>query len=268
MSNIVSRSFALLEELSSHPEGRSLSELSASLDIPLSATHRLLAELAECGYVRRDERHGDFMLAMKAVALGLRYLSSSGVSDVAQPILDRLARQSNELVRLALVEEDHLVFVAKSQGATHGLRYDPEMGQHVWLASSAAGLAWLSTMTDEEALRVVAKQGFGDAKSFGPGAPRTIKSLLAQIRATRRQGHAVTSDVFAPGMSSMATVVRGASEQVVGLLIVAGPSFRLGEARIQALTPLLKATAEELSHASLVSPMFKARSNEGSEAVA
>jgi IclR family transcriptional regulator, acetate operon repressor len=268
MSNVISRSVALLEELASHPEGRSLSELSSRLDIPLSATHRLLAELVECGYVRRDERHGDFMLAMKAVALGLRYLSSSGVSDVAQPILDRLARQSNELVRLALVEEDSLVFVAKAQGATHGLRYDPEMGQRVWLASSAAGLAWLSTMSDEEALRIVAKQGFGDATSFGPGAPRTIKALLTHIRATRRRGHAVTSDIFAPGMSSMATAVRSADHQVIGFLIVAGPSFRLSEERIEALTPLLKSTAEELSHASLISPMFKGKPSELAEAAA
>jgi len=265
MSNVVQRSFALLEELASCPEGRSLSELSSALDIPLSATHRLLTELVECGYVRRDERHGDFMLAMKAVALGLRYLSSSGVSDIAQPILDRLARHCNELVRLALVEGDSLVFVAKSQGAVHGLRYDPEMGQHVWLASSAAGLAWLSTMSDEEALQVVAKQGFGDAKSFGPAAPRSIKSLLAQIRATRKRGHAVTADVFAPGMSSMATVVRGANGQVVGLVIIAGPSSRLAEERLDALAPVLKATADELSHASLISPMFKAGARQAGE---
>jgi IclR family acetate operon transcriptional repressor len=268
MSNVVHRSFALLEELASCPEGRTLSELSSSLEIPLSATHRLLSELVECGYVRRDERHGDFLLAMKAVALGLRYLSSSGVSDIAQPILDRLAGQCHELVRLALVEGDSLIFVAKSQGATHGLRYDPEMGRPVWLACSAAGLAWLATMPEDDALRIVAKQGFGDAKAFGPAAPRSIKSLLTHIRASRKRGYAVTADVFAPGMSSMATVVHGASGQVVALLIVAGPSLRLSAARMQALTPALTSTADELSHASLISPMFRARPRETDGAVA
>ena len=65
--------------------------------------------------------------------------------DVAQPSLDRLAEESRELVRLAIVDGSELVFVAKAQGATRGLRYDPDMGLSVPLSCSAAGHAWLST---------------------------------------------------------------------------------------------------------------------------
>ena len=45
MSDIIERSFRIIEELASYPAGRTLSELSTELDIPLSATHRLLNDL-------------------------------------------------------------------------------------------------------------------------------------------------------------------------------------------------------------------------------
>ncbi|MEZ5448835.1 MAG: hypothetical protein R3E89_07480 [Thiolinea sp.] len=34
--------------------------------------------------------------------MGLSYLGHSGISNVSQPILDRLAQQTNELIRLGL----------------------------------------------------------------------------------------------------------------------------------------------------------------------
>jgi hypothetical protein len=120
MTAILERSFKVLEHLAGHPEGRALSALSAELEMPLSATHRLLSELVRCGYVRQDQSHGDYMLTIKLVSLGLSFLSNSGIVDIAQPMLDRLAASSGELVRLAVVDGDELTFVAKAQGATRG----------------------------------------------------------------------------------------------------------------------------------------------------
>ena len=257
MSNIVQRSFDIVEVLASHPAGRTLSELATELDIPLSATHRLLADLIEAGHVRKEPRHGDFVLTMKLPSLGLRFLSAGGIVDVAQPQLDRLAATSSELVRLTIVDGDDLVFVAKAQGATRGLRYDPDMGQTVTLSCSAAGYAWLSTKSDEEVMRLVSRQGFGEPDDFGSKAPTTMKGLLAHVRATRRRGFSVTLDIFAPSMSSMAAPVRDADGTVVGILIIAGPMARMPEERMLELGPTLVRVADEIGVSSGVSAMFK-----------
>ncbi len=262
MSNIIDRCFTILQELSYHHDGRTLSELAEKADIPLSATHRILNDLIAAGYVRKDERHGEFTLTMQIVSLALRHLSSGGIVDVAQPILERLAAKSRELVRLAVVDEDQLIYVAKAQGATAGLRYDPEMGQPVTLSCSAAGLVWLGTKTEEEAMRLVAKQGMGDPKDYGPDAPATMKALMTQVRAAQKQGYATTVNVFLPGMSSMATPVRGPDHEVLAVLIVAGPMNRLTQARMDELSVDLIATAHELGAASAVSPIFQRRPNQ------
>jgi len=256
MSSKLQRSFNVLETLAAHPQGCSLSFVSNELGIPLSVTHRLLAELAEYGYVRQERDHGDYTLTVKLVSLGLSFLSNSGVVDVAQPLLDGLAQESGELVRMAVVDGDDLVFVAKAQGATRGLRYDPDMGLAVQLSCSAAGHALLSTLSDEEALERVARQGFGQPDQYGPQAPTTMKALLTYIRNARKRGWSSIVEVFAPGMSAMAAPVRAPGGPAIGVVTIAGPLVRLTEARMEALAPALMATAQDVMAASKASPML------------
>lgn len=259
MSGQLERSLNLMEHLVAHPGGSTLSALATALNMPLSATHRLLGELIRLGYVRQDQSHGEYMLTIKLVAMGLSFLSASGITDVAQPLLDQLALETGELVRLAVVDGDALTFVAKAQGARHGLRYDPDMGLSVQLSCSAAGHAWLATMDDEEALQRVARQGFGKPEHFGPKAPTTVKAVLAYLKQTRSRGFAVIVEVFAPAMASMAAAVRNAQGQVIGVVTVAGPAIRLTEERMLALGPALLQAATQVGQASSGSALFKRR---------
>lgn len=260
MSSILERSFKVLEHLAPHPEGKALSNLASELDMPLSATHRLLAELVRCGYVRQEHNQGNYMLTIKLVSLGLGFLSASGIVDIAQPLLDRLAAESGELVRLAVVDGDELTFVAKAQGAMRGLRYDPDMGLSVNLSCSSAGHAWLSTMTDEEALALVARRGFGKPEDYGPNAPTTVKALLAYLQAARERGFSMIVEVFAPAMTAMAAPVRSSHNgAVIGVVTIAGPLVRLTEERMLTLGPALLATTQELAMASSGSALLRKR---------
>jgi IclR family acetate operon transcriptional repressor len=259
MTTQIERGLAVLEHLASRPEGAPLSEIATALSMPLSAAHRLLSDLVKSGYVRQLRDQGDYGLTIKLVALGLGYLGATGVVDVAQPSLDRLALESAELVRLAIIDGEDLVFVAKAQGATRGLRYDPDMGLSVRLSCSAAGHAWLSTLDDEVALQRVARQGFGSPSEYGPKAPTTVKALLAFLNAARKRGYATISEVFAPAMSAMAApvVVR---DVAIGVVTIAGPSVRLDEARMKRLSGALVETARELAVLSTASTLFRRRS--------
>ena len=210
-----------------------LSAIASATDMPLSATHRLLAELVRVGYVRQLREQGDYVLTIKLASLGLAFLSASGMVDVAQPSLDALAETSRELVRLAIVDGDELVFVAKAQGATRGLRYDPDMGLSVRLSCSAAGHA---LAVDDER-----RAGAGSAwRARASATPRTsgrarrpaIKALLAYVRSARKRGYAMIIEVFAPGMSSMAAPVRLPSGPTIGVVTIAGPMVRLTEERM------------------------------------
>lgn len=256
MAGNLERSLNVLEYLAGYPEGIALATIAQDVDLPRSACHRLLTELARCGYVRQLRDHGEYALTTKLAALGLSYLGASGIVDIAQPIIDRLADATGELVRLAIVDGDRLTFVAKAQGARFGLRYDPDMGIDLRLSCSSGGHAWLMTLPDERVLELVARQGLGEPKNFGPKAPTSLRTLLKILQADRKRGFSLINEMYAPGMTAMAAPVMRKSEEAIGVITVAGPLVRLTEKRMFELGPALLAAAGELAVASSGSPIF------------
>jgi IclR family acetate operon transcriptional repressor len=255
----VDRALLILETLAAQPEGLALAAMADDLGLPRSACHRLLQELLRCGYVRQVREHGEYALTTKLPALGLSFLGSTGIVDLAQPIIERLADNAGDLVRLALVDGDRLTFVAKAQGARSGLRYDPDMGIDVRLSCSAGGHAWLMTLSEERATALVAAQGFGSPKQYGPKAPTTYKALMTILDEDRQRGYSLIVESYAPGMTAMAAPILRRNGEAVGVITIAGPLQRLTPQRLQELGEPLRQAAADLALVSASSPLFVRR---------
>lgn len=256
MNGILERTLGILELLAQHGEGLELAAIADQLDIPRSAVHRLLTDLVACGYVRQSRDRGDYMLTTKLVSMGLSFLSNTGIVDIAQPLLDRLAEISGELVRLSVVDDTRLTWVARAQGARQGLRYDPDMGSDARLSCSSSGLAWMSALSDEQALSLVAAQGLGSPADYGPNAPATLKAMLKVVQDTRKRGYSVTCETFTAGLNAMAAPIKLANQPPIGVISIAGPTVRFTAERMNTLGPELISFASQLAAASGASPFF------------
>lgn len=253
-SGAIARTLKVLELLAHNAHGLHLSEIAERLHVPQSATHRILSSLVEQGYVRQPRSHRAYCLTVKVASLGFTFLAGSGVTNLAQPILDRVAAEVGELVRLAMVDGRQLAWVAKAQGLAHGLRYDPDMGQVARLSCSASGQAWLSCLPEDEAIALVEQQGYGSRQAFGPRAPQTRHALLRALRLARRRGFAVTVQTYAPWMSAVAAPVRqDQGGEVIGAVVIAGPAIRLSEELMTGFAPRLIEAADEMSLAMVAS---------------
>lgn len=256
MTTALDRGLSILEHLAAHPEGLPLALIADAIDSPKGTCHRLLAELNARGYIKQIRAQGEYVMTTKVASLGLEFLSGSGIVDIAQPLIERLAETSGELVRLSIVDEDRLTWVAKSEGGRKGFRYDPDMGMDARLSCTSSGHAWLLTLSDERAAALVLTQGFGRPNDYGPKAPTTLKALLGFLHAARVRGYAMINEVFAPGMAAVAAPVQRPGRAAVGVISIAGPARRLTPARIQALAPALLAATRELASESSASGLF------------
>jgi IclR family transcriptional regulator, acetate operon repressor len=257
MSGATEKSLAILEYLIDYPDGAPLVQISTDLNQLRSGCHRTLHELMRYGYVRQVPR-GDYALTIKMASMGLSFLGKSGVIDIAQPVIDRLAHLTEELVRLAVVDGERLTLVAKAQGARSGLRYDPDMGIDLRLSCSSAGQAWLMTLPNDLAIEFVTRQGMGHPRHYGPSAPTSIKALLKVLDEHRKRGYSLIQEAYAPGMNSMAAPVQRAGEPTTGVVVIAGPATRLTLERMKHFAPALKAAAAELAVSGHASPLLKA----------
>ncbi|PTM39277.1 IclR family transcriptional regulator [Bosea sp. 124] len=246
----VERALKVLEALSGEPGGVDLSLLSARLDLPFSATHRLLATLVERGFVSQDAATGAYGLTLKLAQLAFRDLDLRGLPDAGQIVLDALARKTREYCRLAVVEDENLVWIARAQGATAGLRYDPPMGAEIVLHATATGKAWLASLPEVDALRIVCARGFQAGDRTGPNALSDVDALRAHLAETRRRGVALAVEEGEIGTVAMAIAFRAGpapDAAIAGTLSVAGPMPRMSEDRRGPIAQALRDAAQEMA---------------------
>lgn len=241
------RSLQILEALLKKVDGCALSQLSTDLDIPKSAMHRLLTAMKDMGYIYQDELTQHYKLTLKIASMGLTYLSSRSITETFQPLLNDLAAQSTELVRLGLIENERIIWIAKAQGSKSGLKYDPDSGSIAYLPASACGLTYLSTVSPADFSRIVKNEGFEKAKQFGQHAPQNLAELEQMVGNAKQLGYGLISDTYELGMTAMAKVIVNPYTGVpFGTVSIAGPSVRLDPQRVKELVPALLQTAEKI----------------------
>jgi IclR family transcriptional regulator, acetate operon repressor len=237
----VARAMRVLEAFADHPGGVALTRLSAKLGYGKASLSKIMVTMEREGFVRRDGA-GHFHLSWRLLALAFGHAQRVGISGVCMPVLQALADETDELVQLAVIEGDHVLFVAKAEGPGQTLRLVPLVGVVAPTHATASGKVWLASLPDGRAVEVMRRQGLARV------TPRTITSharLRAELRRVRRDGYAITDgELAAEGRAIAAPILHGG--RVVGAIAVSGPSYRLSLPRLQRLAPRVQRAAREL----------------------
>lgn len=246
----IDRCLTILEALAGQREPVELTDLAARLDMPASTVHRTLTTLADRGWVTQPSDTQRYSLSLRMSTLAFRNLDARAVPDVVQTLLDKLAHETREYCRVAIVEGEDLVWVARAQGAVSGLRYDPDMGQEIVLHATANGKAWLATLSDEDAVRIVSARGFETHRPLGPNSATSAEELLERLSETRARGFAISNEEAEAGASAVAVPFYRSPQEgapIAGTLSVAGPSMRITPDRYGELADTLRRAAMEIS---------------------
>lgn len=214
----VSRALLLLELLADAGP-LPISAIATRSALPLGTAHRLLATLAERGYVRQDAQRR-YLLGTAVLPLG------EAVSRVlgrrALPFLRELAGLTGETANLAVLEDDHVVYVAQAPGR-HRMRMFTEVGRRVLPHSTAVGKVLLAGHDERQLQRVLDRLGLPQR------TPHTITSgaaFRAELAVTRERGWAVDDEEEELGVRCLAAPV-GAGRHAHAALSVSAPASRL-----------------------------------------
>lgn len=229
--SLIDRCIDVVDLLVEESRGLRLGEISDRLDLPKSAAHRLLGILREKGWVEQDPETASYRLTLRLAILGQRLMMSTGLPDLCHPVLESLAQECGEFVRLAVADGDRLFWIDSAQGAPAGLVYQPRPSRKVPLHATAAGKAWLATMSNEQALKFVLEDGFGDHDQFGPNAVRSVETLIETLDETRRRGWAIALDESEAGLAGVAAAICPV-DRVAGTIGIEVPLPRFSDQRM------------------------------------
>lgn len=245
----VRRSLKLLELMSEGESLWSLADIARRLDVNKAIALRLIDELRAAGFVYRDEATGGYVLTYKLSNLGLRKLAQTRLLDQSSGVLNELANDTGELVRLGVVEfGTRVTWVLAFVGARRTLHIDPNYRLDVQLNTHAAGKAWLATLLPEKAWEVLQVTGVASCTKFS----KTQRSdIEADLQAARDSGFASSYEENELGVGAIAApiMVRMATGKLacVGVISVAAPTSRMSVKELAALAPILLRGVTKLS---------------------
>lgn len=219
-----------------------LSEIAAETSLARPTARRLLLTLEELGYVQSSD--GEFTLTAKVMSLGMAYVSSLGLWDVARPHLQKLVAATGESSSMAQLEGSDIVYVARvSVPKLIALRV--QLGTRFPALQTSQGKVLLAAL-EEPALRAALAT---PSQSGLPRAlPRPADEVDAELRAVRARGWALADEELAPGVRSIAASVRDGSGQVRAAMNVTVHAAETSmETLLEDYLPLLLRAASDVS---------------------
>lgn len=246
-NTLIGHCVAVVELLATEAREMRFAEITARLGLAKSSAHALLSTLCAAGWVEQNPETGFYRLALRFAVMGQRFLVGMGFSAVCQPVLDRLARESGELARLAIVEGETLTWIAHAQGARSGLVYLPPVTPLVPLHATANGKAWLATLPREQAIQILLKVGLGRPEDHGPRVIRSMDAFIEELQRTAERGYGLVVEEAKAGVTAIAAPILPKGGPAVGTVSVAGPVIRVTDDRIPDLAKLVLAAADDLA---------------------
>jgi IclR family transcriptional regulator, pca regulon regulatory protein len=180
----------------------SLTEVAAASGLARPTARRLLLTLQELGFVRSTG--GTFALTPKVLTLGMAYVGSLGLWDIARPHLESLVASTGESSSMAQLDGSDIVYVARvSVPKLIALRV--EIGTRFPAVQTSQGQVLLAALPADEleaALAVPSRAG------LPPCIGRTAEQLREELTGIRARGWALADEELAPGVRSVAVPVR------------------------------------------------------------
>jgi DNA-binding IclR family transcriptional regulator len=175
------RLVAVLEAFDGDHDRLSLSEVSRRANIPLTSTHRLVAELLARRILERDDT-GQLSIGLRLWELASRAPRTVGLRELALPFLEDLYEATHENVQLAVRDGTELVFVERIAGRG-AVNVRTQVGLRFTLPATGVGLVLLAYADTETQDDVLA----GRLTTFTPYTivdPRRLRRALAEVRRT------------------------------------------------------------------------------------
>jgi IclR family pca regulon transcriptional regulator len=238
----LARGLDVLRCFDSEHRALSLAEVAGRTGLARPTARRLLLTLQEIGYVRAADSR--FMLTPKLMDLGIAYVSSLGLWDIARPHLAALVAVTGESSSMAQLDGSDIVYVARvAVPKIITLRVD--IGTRFPALQTSQGKVLLAALKADELSDVLALPSRSGLPRF---LPRDRATVDAELRSVRARGWALADEELAPGIRSVAVPVRDGTGAVRAAMNV---TVHAAETSVERLTgeylPHLLRTAGEVS---------------------
>jgi IclR family pca regulon transcriptional regulator len=219
-----------------------LAAVAGAAGLARPTARRILLTLEELGYARAAG--GGYELTPRVLELGMAYVLSRSLWEVARPHLEQLVAQTHESSSIAQLDGSDIVYVARV-AVPKIIALAVSIGTKFPAMPTSLGKVLLAALPPAEAERVLAEPSrSGIAARWQPEPAERA----AELRAVRARGWSLTDEQLAGGIRSVAAPLRDGDGHVIAAMNV---TVHAAETSVETLTgeylPLLLRAAGAVS---------------------
>jgi IclR family transcriptional regulator, KDG regulon repressor len=246
----VERALDILLCFSQEKPTLSLTQIAEHVGMHKSTIHRLLSTLEAKRFVTRDKATGMYQLGFRFIELASIMLQDIDINRWAQPYLQRLAHLSGESVDLAMLNNDHVVYLQVVE-STQRVKIAAAVGEQLPAHCTATGKAFLAYLPEHQVKEILAK---GLVK-YTEQTLVSLTDLYQDLRKIRERGFAISKEEYEKDINAVAAPILDGNGCPLAVIAIVGPSFRLSDECMmmlgQAILETTKAIAREVGLATL-----------------
>lgn len=242
MINSLLKAIDILETFHPDEPRLSLAKISTRLHMPRSTTHNLLNTLLSRGLVEKTD-DGRYALGPAIVVLTQSVRVNVELRDRAAPLLRELADACRESVYLAVLDNDHALYIYAVESPRR-LLARTAVGDRVTLHCTSLGKAILSGLPVEEVESIVSRVGL---PKFTETTITDLDALKKELEQIRTQGYAVDREEHETGTYCIGTPIVDVRGRVIGACSVSGTNSELIRGTSPECSARVMHTAQEIS---------------------
>lgn len=220
-----------------------VTDLARATGLHKSVVTRMMATMAQEGFVVQDPVSKAYSVGPLAFAVGNAYRPHLVLSQAARPVMEELTATCGHASYLGVPAGHHYVFVVAVE-STRSIRVTIEIGERRLYHSGAIGKVLLAALPDDRIRQIV---GPDPLPKVTPYTLDRMDQLLEEVNEVRRSGIAYNREEAIVGVGSVAVGVHDARDECVAALGIVYPTHIVTDAEIEALVPLVRAAGAEIS---------------------
>lgn len=213
--------------------------------ITRAAARRHLLTLAHLGYLESDGTY--FWLAPRVLRLSGSYLASARLPRLLQPMLNRLAVQTQQSFSAVVLDGSEVVIIARSVGVASTaqvMAYGVHLGARLPAHATSTGQVLLAALSKAELSQWLRQHAL---PRLTPSTLTQASALRARIAQARADDFCLASEEHELGIHALAVPLRNLQGQTVAALnVVTAPARLPAPAMSRQFLPLLQEAAREL----------------------
>ena len=240
-NNLLKRGIDVLEILEKSKGSLSSVEIQKILKIPKTTLYRILKTLIEKRLIIYENRK--YKLGYGFLKFSKKILADISLREIVNPYLKKICEYTQETVELIIPDNDAILYIDKIE-SPQSIKLIAQIGsRYNTLHASAPGKILLAY--DNKIF-----ESFFEKKKIEKITPKTITNkdrLKREIEKIREIGWAYDDGEARIDVRRIAAPIFNYEGKLIGIIGIAGPSYRINDRKIKEFGKFLKEICDEIS---------------------